>query len=82
MLGIIDESLKILLNYKSYTLKNTNRLEYFISLGKTTFSRKDYMDLFKEISAPTASRDLKEGARDGSLEKTGDKKTTIYKVRK
>lgn len=82
MLGIIDASLKILLNYKSHTLKNTDRLEYFISLGKTIFSRKDYMDLFKEISAPTASRDLKEGVKNGSLEKTGDKKTTIYKVRK
>lgn len=82
MLGIIDESLEILLNYNNRTLKNTDRLEYFISLGKTTFSRKDYMDLFKEISAATASRDLKMGVENGLLKKTGDKKTTIYKVKK
>ena len=82
MLGIIDESLEILLNYNNRTLKNTDRLEYFISLGKTTFSRKDYMDLFKEISAPTASRDLKMGVENGLLEKTGDKKNTTYKVKK
>lgn len=82
MLGIIDESLEILLNYNNRTLKNSERLTYFISLGKTIFSRKDYMDLFKEISAPTASRDLKKGVTNGLLEKTGDKKTTLYKIRK
>lgn len=33
------------------------------------FSRKDYMKYFKNISSATASRDLKEGVVEGSLEK-------------
>ena len=81
MLGIIDESLATLLDYNSRTLKDNERLEYFISQGKSTFSRKEYMNLFKEISSATASRDLKKGVENGLLEKTGDKTTTIYNVK-
>jgi len=42
------------------------------------FSRKDYMELFKNISNATASRDLKEGQNQGLLNKTGDKNQTKY----
>lgn len=82
MLGIIDKSLGILLDYNNRSLKDAERLEYFISLGNSTFSRKEYMNLFKEISSATASRDLKKGVEKGLLKKSGDKITTIYKVKK
>lgn len=43
------------------------------------FSRKDYMELFKNISSATASRDLKDAIEKGSLEKVGEKNQTKYK---
>ncbi|RAI89989.1 Fic family protein [Algoriphagus yeomjeoni] len=58
MLRIIDNSLVNLLNTNSQTLTSEQRIAHFISLGKTGFSRKDYMDVFKTISSAT-SRDLK-----------------------
>jgi predicted HTH transcriptional regulator len=70
------------LDYNSRTLKDTERLQYFISYGKIEFSGKEYMNLFKEISSATASRDLKSGVENGLLIKSGDKKLTIYKVKK
>lgn len=47
-----------------------------------TFSRKEYLQLFKTISAVTASRDLKWGVDAGMLERTGDKRTAVYQFRK
>ncbi len=82
MLSVIDKSLSTLLDYNSRSLKDMERLEYFIGQGKREFSRKEYMNLFKEISSATASRDLKSGVENGLLEKSGDKKLTIYKVKK
>lgn len=76
MLGVIDQSLSTLLNYNNRILKDKDRLDYFISLGKKEFTRKDYMNTFKEISSATASRDLKKGVESqlfkvlGSLNKT------------
>ncbi|MGE0569021.1 MAG: Fic family protein, partial [Bacteroidia bacterium] len=61
MLNVIDQSLSSLLSYNNRVLKDTDRLDYFISLGIKTFSRKDYMNVFKDSSSATASRDLKKG---------------------
>lgn len=80
MLSIIDKSLADLLNYNSRILKDTDRLKYFISQAKKEFTRKDYMNVFKEISTATASRDLKKGIELGFFEKQGDKKTTVYRI--
>jgi Fic family protein len=49
------------------------------SLADTGFSRKDYLQLFKTISAPTASRDLATGVADGLLVREGDKRTAVYR---
>jgi Fic family protein len=54
------------------------RLEYFVSLNKTEFTRKDYMDIFKDISSATASRDLKKGAELDLFDKIGEKNKTIF----
>jgi len=42
------------------------------------FSRKDYLESFKNISQATASRDLKWAVCKGILVKMGDKRLTRY----
>lgn len=81
MLGIIDQSLDDLLNYNNRILKDSDRLEYYISIGNSPFSRKDYMDMFKDISSATASRDLKKGVELKILKSKGKHNRTMYEVR-
>ncbi|MFK7833481.1 MAG: Fic family protein [Winogradskyella sp.] len=80
MLSIINRSIDDLLNFSNRTFTATDRLEHFITLDKTTFSRKDYMTVFKDISTATASRDLKKGIEMNLFYKTGEKSKTIYIV--
>lgn len=82
MLKVIDESLAQLLKFSNRTLTSKDRLAYFKTLNKFEFNRKDYMSVFKDLSTATASRDLKEGVEKGLFEKTGDKRTTIYKMKR
>lgn len=79
MLGIIDQSLASLLNYKNRKLTDLDRLSHFVNKGPIEFTRNDYMKTFKEISTATASRDLRKGVELGLLKKEGDKTNTIYK---
>ncbi len=81
MLGVIDNSIGELLNFNNRTLNEKERLEYFISLNKNNFTRKDYMDIFKDISSSTASRDLKRGLELNIFQKSGEKNKTIYKIK-
>jgi len=81
MLGVIDISINELLNFNNRTLTEKDRLEYFISLNQNEFSRKDYMDVFKDISSATASRDLKKGLELNLFEKIGEKNKTKYKLK-
>lgn len=78
MLSVIDESLASLLRFNSRKLKDTDRLDYFLSLGKTTFTRKDYMNVFKDISTATASRDLKKGLELNLISSSGLLNKTKY----
>jgi len=82
VLDVIEDSLEELLELNNRTMTNIDRLEYFISLGKDEFSRKDYMDVFKNISSSTASRDLRKGVKLDMLKKIGTKNKTTYKVKK
>lgn len=82
MLNVIDKSLIELLNYNQRILSDIDRLEYFNSLGKKEFTRKDYMNVFKDISSATASRDLKKGVEMKLFKKTGSKNLTVYKLLK
>lgn len=77
----IDTSLKELLNQNFGKLSMIERIEYFISFGKIDFTRKNYMEVIKNVSTATASRDLKEGIALGMFEKTGDKNKTNYKLK-
>ena len=81
MLNIIDISISELLKFNNRTLNEKDRLEYFVSLNKSEFTRKDYMDIFKDISSATASRDLKKGAELNLFEKIGEKNKTIYRLK-
>jgi Fic family protein len=80
MLEVIEKSLAELLNYNNRTLKETDRLEYFLSLDNKEFSRKDYMNVFKDISSATASRDLKKGIELNLISALGQKNQTKYKI--
>lgn len=79
MLKIIDTSLSEILETSSKKLSEKDRMTIFLELNKNEFTRKDYMNYFKDISSATASRDLKNATENKLLEKIGDKKTTIYR---
>lgn len=79
MLNVINISISELLNYNNRTLTEKDRLEYFSSLNKSEFNRKNYMDIFKDISSATASRDLKKGVELSIFEKIGEKNKTRYR---
>ena len=82
MLEIILESLEELLNIQNINLTNIDRINLFKSIAKNDyFTRKDYLKNFREISSATASRDLSFAAKNGIIEKIGDKNTTQYKYK-
>lgn len=78
MLDVINKSLESLLNYDNRIIKDIDRMEYFYSLGIKEFTRKDYMHVFKDISAATASRDLKKGLILKLFNITGSHNTSKY----
>lgn len=81
MLGVIEKSLENLLNYNNRVLKDIDRLEYFLNLGIKDFNRKDYMNIFKNLSSATASRDLKKGIELNMFESVGNLNKTKYIVK-
>ena len=62
-------------------MTSEDRITYYSEISKESFTRKDYMSVFTDISSATASRDLKLGVQLGVFEKEGDKKNTTYKLR-
>lgn len=81
MLGVIEKSLENLLNYNNRILKDIDRLEYFLTLGIKEFNRKDYMNIFKDLSSATASRDLKKGIELNMFVSIGNLNKTKYIVK-
>ncbi len=79
MLNVLEKALINLLDFKNRTFSGNERLEYFVSLGKKEFTRKDYMNVFKDISSSTASRDLAKGVERNILSKIGIMNKTLYK---
>ena len=68
-----------------WSVANTveDRLQHALgAFESATFSRKDYLQLFKTISAITASRDLKYGVDARILVRTGDRRMAVYRVAK
>jgi Fic family protein len=81
MLKTLNESLEDLLQYNSRIMSDMDRIEYFLAHNKKEFTRKDYMDVFKNISSASASRDLKKALELKLISKFGTKNTTVYKIR-
>lgn len=82
MLEIILESLQQLLSIQNVSLTNVDRIILFKSIVKNDFfTRKAYLNNFREISSATASRDLKFAVENGLIEKMGDKNTTRYRYK-
>ncbi len=83
MLTIILRALENLLQTQNRTLITKDRIELFKDTLKTQeFSRKDYLQNYKEISQATASRDLKWAVEKQILTKHGDKRLTKYRYTK
>ena len=78
MLEIIDESLTELLDNSIKKLSDEDRMKIFLEQNENEFTRKDYMNYFKDISTATASRDLRNAVERNLIVKNGDKKTTTY----
>ena len=79
MLDIIDKALEELLTTQPAHLTGSDRIKLYQSVVKQKeFARKEYMQHFKDISASTASRDLREATDMGILVKTGDGRKTMY----
>lgn len=79
MLSVIEESLNELLENSVKKLSNEDRIQIFIENFVDEFTRKDYLNHFKDLSSATASRDLKKAVENKIITKNGDKKTTTYK---
>ena len=82
MLCMIDESLFEIMKNAPCALNATDRLLSFHEMGMCSFTRKDYMGIFKTISSATASRDLEKGVNAGLFEKYGTKNRTVYSCQK
>ncbi len=81
MLERIYQSLEDLIESQRRSLTNTERIEHFIEFsGKDSFTRKDYMAIFKDISTATATRDLKYGTENGYFKKRGKDRTSEYQI--
>lgn len=79
MLTIILQALDNLLASQNKKFTAPDRIElYRTIIGTKSFSRKDYLVNFREISEATASRDLKWGTEQAILIKSGDKRLTKY----
>lgn len=79
MLGAINLALAELLQERRSPLTADERISIFREqIEKDVFSRKNYLDFFKDISAPTASRDLKAAVDKKIIRKKGDKRTAVY----
>ena len=79
MLKIINYSLVELLENSTKKLTDDDRIQLFLEhYEEKIFSRKEYMNYFKDISSATASRDLKNAVDKNLIVKSGDKKTSTY----
>lgn len=80
MLSVILESLEELLSTQSVSFNSLGRITMFKAFaGNHSFTRKDYLRKYKEISTATASRDFREAVKKGILTRSGDKRTTKYR---
>ena len=78
--GALLEALKdVFADVRPTTQRAPDRLmQARTELGSTWFSRKDYMQIHRQISTATASRDLERGVKQGWIAKRGNQARTQY----
>lgn len=82
MLESILKSLNSLYNFPNVTLQEADRISIFKEIiGQKSFSRKDYLQHFKNISSATASRDLKWATENEILVRTGIQRLSTYRYK-
>ena len=80
MLNAINESLKeTIKNTKSINIDYRKRVEKALPELNEWFDRKEYMEICKEISSATASRDLKQMVEERIIESSGTGRMTRYR---
>lgn len=83
MLSIVNDTLTDLIESSvSVHMSKEDRLDHFCALNMDSFTRKDYMQVFKHLSSASASRDLKTGVEKNLFSKSGDKRLTTYHLKK
>lgn len=83
MLAVIEQALIGLIAAGREKLSDVERVQQFIgSIGQNSFTRKDYLKKYPELSSATASRDLRAGIEMEIISKSGDKNTTTYRRKK
>ena len=81
LLEQLNHALKHLLSFNNRNFDSSRRLAYFVSIYISEFTRKDYMNVFKDISSSTASRDLNKGMKAGILIRKGENNQTTYLIK-
>lgn len=82
MLGAIAIALDEILEERQPVLTAQTRVELFQQkVGENNFSRKNYLEQYKNISRATASRDLRAAVEAGLLIIKGDKRTARYRFK-
>ena len=72
-------SLERLLKSQNRSLSVADRAELFKDkVGTASFTRKTYLQAYKDISEPTVSSDLKWAVDNGVLEKIGANRLSKY----
>ncbi|MEN8230767.1 MAG: Fic family protein, partial [Bacteroidota bacterium] len=78
ILQAIDDAFIDFLENARKLVRPHNRIEHFHTFNLQSFTRKDYMRVFKSISTATATRDLELGVETGLFEKHGSNNQTTY----
>ncbi len=80
MLKLVRNGLETFVVAQRIVLTDTERLVYFKEhTGLQSFSRKDYMKVFRNISSATATRDLTKGVAQGVILREGESRLTVYR---
>ena len=79
LLAVIQMSLAKQISEQRINLQDEERILYFKEHSRLrTFTRKDYMEMFRDISSATATRDLRVGVEKGILKREGENRNTTY----
>lgn len=81
--AILDASKEVLEGLKPGRVTARDRLQLAKEkFQKKWFSRKEYMAFFQRLSSATASRDLRDGLNEKTLESQGEKALTVYRFKR